>query len=412
MKKNNKKNKKSKKHKKDKDINVSNKINIKIDTGSKRNKTNKTKSLPEKLKQYPQYPQYPTYTQYSPAPPVQPIPELDYNTLARRYLQEEPRPVREHLLLEDARPERGERAPLKRKISGVKINTPKKLLGGIKKISKNERVVELNKESLMKVKTLRELKDIFIQNGAPAERVKLLTRESDRGRAVDEFIKYLSYRDNPRTAAGGAGGAVSKGTPDIKKREMKMLSSVKAFHGGKSPPLRGTNLFPSQEAQTGKVEQMKSGTPITGNLYDVLREENSDSDSDKDIYPELSRDDPLNREFLRLQRERTALIIATARKKLEGKEPMRPLQSQPPQVSVAGGRGIPRGGPILGPPGRGRGRAPGRPPIQPTSTLNLQELGNYRPFQSQEATTPAGGAVPRDQTSISGNFYNALNIDD
>ncbi|NBU99481.1 MAG: hypothetical protein EBS19_14945, partial [Spirochaetia bacterium] len=280
------------------------------------------------------------------------------------------------------------------------------------KISKNARVLELNKESLMKVKTLKELKDIFIQNGAPAERVKLLTRESDRGRAIDEFLKYLSNRDNPRTAAGGAGGVVSKGTPDIKKREMKMLSSVKAFHGGKSPPIRGTNLFPSQEAKTGSMEQMKSGTPITGNLYDVLREENSDSDSDKDIYPELSRDDPLNREFLRLQRERTALIIATARKKLEGKEPMRPLQSQPPQVSVAGGRGIPRGGPILGPPGRGRGRAPGRPPIQPTSTLNLQELGNYRPFQSQEATTPAGGAVPRDQSSISGNFYNALNIDD
>lgn len=401
MKKNNKKNKKSKKHKKDKDSNVSNNINIKIDTGDKKgNKRNKTKSSSkERIKQYPQYPQYPTYTQYNPAP------ELDYNALAKAYLQEQPRTVREHLLLENARPEREERAALKRKISGIKINTPMNPLGGIK-ISKNARVVELNKESLMKVKTLKELKDIFIQNGAPADRVKLLIREADRGRAVDEFLKYLSNRDNPRTAAGGA---ISKGTPDIKKREMKMLSSVKAFHGGKSPPLRGGNLFPSQEAKTGSMEEMKSGTPITGNLYDVLREENSDSDSDSQ--PKLKRDDPLNREFLRL-RERTASIIATARKKLEGKEPMRPLPSQPPQVSVAGGRGIPRGGPILGPPGRGRGRAPGRPPIQPTPTLNLQELGNYRPFQSQEATTPAGGAVPRDQTSISGNFYNALNIDD
>lgn len=406
MKKYIKKNKKSKKHKKDKDINVSNKINIKIDTGDKKgNKRNKTKSSSkERIKQYPQYPQYPTYTQYNPAP------ELDYNALARAYLQEEPRSVREHLLLENARPEGGERAPLKSKISGIKINTPKKLFGGIKKISKNERVVELNKESLMKVKTLKELKDIFIQNGAPADRVKLLIREADRGRAVDEFLKYLSNRDYPRTAAGGAGEAVSKATPDIKKREMKMLSSVKAFHGGKSPPLRGGNLFPSQEAKTGSMEEMKSGTPITGNLYDVLREENSDSDSDSQ--PKLKRDDPLNREFLRL-RERTASIIATARKKLEGKEPMRssapppPPQVAPPRPPVSIGI---RGGPILGPPGRGR--APGRPPIPPTPTLNLQELGNYRPFQSQQATTPAGGAVPRDQSSISGNFYNALNIDD
>jgi hypothetical protein len=47
-------------------------------------------------------PQYSTFTQYNPPAPIIPRPELDYTELARHYLKEEPKAVRERMLLEDA----------------------------------------------------------------------------------------------------------------------------------------------------------------------------------------------------------------------------------------------------------------------------------------------------------------------
>jgi len=156
----NKKSKKGKNKNRDKHISVSNKnnINIKITTEhKKRSQSHKNGKYKYSRGGADALPQYPSITQYNPPAQVVSIPELNYTELARHYLKEEPRAVREGMLIEDA--------PKDTSKKDKKPYTPIKRL---KSIIRREPAVDIDSfDALMKVKTIKALKDIFKSAGVP-----------------------------------------------------------------------------------------------------------------------------------------------------------------------------------------------------------------------------------------------------
>ena len=257
MKKSQKKNKKSKK---DKSLNVSNKnnINIKINTGGKRSR-NKSKSQPGVGdKKYSQLPQYPTITQYNPVQPL-PTPELDYNTLAKHYLKEEPKAVRNHLLLKDADEERPNKPPIK-------------ILHSIKKKTRRDPPINIDSyEALMKVKSLKTLKEIFKSEGISEQYYKKLTNKN-KEQAIREFLKR-----NEMKQAGGA-------NPFRSPRRIQ-VDDQNSDSGNDSDDSLGP--FQSQQATSGGGARVwRDTSPVSGDIMNILDQERKLDDTYRQLLRE------------------------------------------------------------------------------------------------------------------------------
>ena len=172
---------------KPKTIRSGNTININIGTGAKDvSKTGKA-SRPKQsdIMKNPYQNPYATgffnTQRQQPAPPPPLRPEPDYRKLAETYLVKEPDPVKNHLLLRDVSTPK--KSPIKTMYrSPIKIKkTPR---------PKKGTAVFHTFEDLMKVKTLKELKEIFKTSGIVTdEMLGKFTRQAQKGDAIRAFLE-------------------------------------------------------------------------------------------------------------------------------------------------------------------------------------------------------------------------------
>lgn len=286
MRKNN-KNKKSKIDKKNKHISVSNKnnINIKISTTpKKKNQISKIGKYKYSTVRPNSLPQYPTYTQYNPSPPIILGPEPDYTKFARHYIKEEPKAVRERLLLEDAPKEtktlllkddtaKKERTKLLKDAKPMrekKIYTPVKDLL-IKSKKRREPFVDINSfESLMKVRSIKGLKEIFESAGVPKKYINLLKTKNK-----EEFIKEFLERKKTETTEPEPKSVSKLQTPrptsefDLDSDDDDIPFSVHIDSDDDTPiNVQSLRRFRSQQALTGGgASAAQDQTSLSGDFY-------------------------------------------------------------------------------------------------------------------------------------------------
>ena len=198
--------KKQKKDKKDK-IHVSNKnnINIKINTGEKKTKRKYTKRETKHKAQFGNGAQYPHTQAIIP----QPLPkaEPDYNALAREYLAPIPDRARRHLLIADGAP------------PAVRLPTPIVMNKVVKRTRRPPAIDMDSHAGLMKL-SFKDLKQLFKDEGVPAEALKRFTKASQKSQAIHEF---LDNKAPPRAE-----------TPATVRHQRGILSAISRFHS--APP--------------------------------------------------------------------------------------------------------------------------------------------------------------------------------
>jgi len=205
-----KRSKKQKKDKKDK-IHLSNNINIKINTGEKKTKRKYTKRETKHKAQFGNGAQYPHTQAIIPQP--LPKPEPDYNALAREYLAPIPDRARRNLLIADGAP------PTPRLATPIVMN---------KVVKRTRRPPAINMDSyadLMKL-SFKDLKQLFKDEGVPAEGLKRFTKASQKPEAIREF---LDHKAQPQHSAPPRAE-----TPATVRHQRGILSAIGRFHS--APP--------------------------------------------------------------------------------------------------------------------------------------------------------------------------------
>ena len=177
--------KKQKKDKKDK-IHVSNKnnINIKINTGEKKTKRKYTKRETTHKAQFGNGAQYPHTQAIIPQP--LPKPEPDYNALAREYLAPIPDRARRNLLIADGAP------------PAVRLPTPI-VMNKVVKRTRRPPAINMNSYTDLMKLSFKDLKQLFKDEGVPAEGLKRFTKASQKPEAIREFLDHKAPQQQHST---------------------------------------------------------------------------------------------------------------------------------------------------------------------------------------------------------------------
>ena len=200
---------------KEKDVHVTNNINIKLDGEKKKKKRKSRKGKHKKSKKHmallgdgKQYPHtgqvYATGPSYF-APPIAqppPKPEEDYHKHAEDYLggksKSKPLAIKDKerpLAIKDA-----DKTSLTPKKTDRSFRKPEALLEPYeKRISKGKKKAIILSEDYLgdpKNISIKKLKELMIEHGINAENLKSFTRESQRKKAVELFLKSFEGTNN------------------------------------------------------------------------------------------------------------------------------------------------------------------------------------------------------------------------